>query len=78
MKPSAVHFSPATQHVTFSYPDAAIDTSIAGERLGALLVSYCITAGIPLPRYSVKAVRVDAGAIIVMCRTHFNDPPPIQ
>jgi hypothetical protein len=75
MRPCAVRFSPATQQVTFSYAGVAHEVTIAGERLGALLVSYCIKARIPLPRYSDKAVRVGAGTIIIICTSQYNASP---
>ena len=78
IEPREVHFVPASQQVSFSYPNRACDVSIAGERLGALLVSYLVRARIPLPRYREKTVRVEAGAIVILCTTHYNDPPPVQ
>jgi hypothetical protein len=64
--------------VAFFYAHEARAEIVAGEHLGALLVSYCIKARIPLPRHSDKCVRVQASAIVVVCITHYNDPPQMQ
>ena len=77
-EPRGVLFDASNQQVVFSYSNEAHNVSVAGERLGALLVSYCIRSRIPLPRYSEKTVRVDADRISIMCATHYHDPPRVS
>ena len=77
-EPRGVFFDATNQRVVFSYSNEAHDVGVAGERLGVLLVSYCIRARIPLPRYSEKIARVEESRIIIICNTHYHDPPPVR
>lgn len=38
--------------------ETAADHVIAGPRLGAMLIGYCIGAGVPLPNLAAKTMRV--------------------
>jgi hypothetical protein len=46
-------------------------TRLTAERLGALLISYCVRTRIPIPRRADKGVRIEAGAAILTFTLHY-------
>jgi hypothetical protein len=77
LKPTGVGFDPNGNLITFSYGrNPAVQVS--ADRLGALLVSYCIRARIPLPRLPDKEVRVTADAVVIVIRTQYSGTPSIR
>jgi hypothetical protein len=40
-------------------------TRLTAERLGALLISYCVRTRIPIPRQAEKSVRIEADSVIL-------------
>ena len=48
---------------------------ISAEALGALLVSYCIRARIPMPRRADKGIRIEANCVILAFRTQYAEAP---
>ena len=75
LKPSAVAFDAQGNRITFRYADHdAVEVTAA--HLGALLMSYCIRAHIPLPRLPDKQVRVTPDAVVIVFRTNYSDAPP--
>jgi hypothetical protein len=73
-RPTSVDFNPAAGGIILNYEGKATDI-ISAERLGALLVSYCIRARIPLPKLAEKSVRIQANAVVVAFSTHYSDVP---
>jgi hypothetical protein len=49
---------------------------LAAEPLGALLVSYCIRARIPMPRRADKGIRINAKSVILAFRSRYDEAPP--
>jgi hypothetical protein len=68
-------FDPAGNRVVCQY-DGLAPAALSAERLGALLVSYCIRARIPLPHLPDKAIRIGAGSVVLEFVTHYADVPP--
>ena len=48
---------------------------VAAEPLGAMLVSYCIRARIPMPLRADKRIRIEADAVILFFRTIWAKAP---
>jgi N-acetylmuramic acid 6-phosphate (MurNAc-6-P) etherase len=42
--------------------------------VGAMLVSYCIRARIPIARLADKDVRIEAGSVVLAFSTRLADP----
>jgi hypothetical protein len=74
-KPTGVEFDPRGGRVVFSYDERTVQVS-AGH-LGALLVSYCIRARIPLPRLPAKEISITASAVVIVFQTLFLDAPAV-
>jgi hypothetical protein len=75
--PNDVRFDPKQGTVGFLYGSAQSQRSIylTAEVVGALLVSYCIRARIPMPRKASKGVRVEGMSVILAFRTVFSPVP---
>jgi hypothetical protein len=48
---------------------------LRAEALGALLISYCNRAGMPLPRHADKGVRVEREHVVLVCTLRPDEPP---
>ena len=77
LPPSGVRFHPRDGRIDLVYgsSQSARAISIGAEALGALLVSYCIRARIPMPRAADKGIRVERASVILAFRSTYNDPP---
>ncbi len=76
LKPAGVAFDTQANRITFRYADhAAVEVTAA--HLGALLMSYCLRARIPLPRLPDKQVRVTPEAVVIAFRTLYSDAPAV-
>ncbi|HEX4171952.1 MAG TPA: hypothetical protein VHY82_05685 [Acetobacteraceae bacterium] len=73
-RPSSVEFNPVDSGIILTYDGQASDI-ITAERLGALLVSYCIRARIPLPKLADKSVRIGANSVVVVFTTYYSEVP---
>lgn len=75
--PAGVRFFPADRMIDALYGrnDTLWAARIPAESLGALLISYCIRARIPMPRVAEKRVRVEADRIILEFLTRFSRVP---
>jgi hypothetical protein len=73
-RPVRVEFDPAGSRIVLGYDGAGTDI-ITAERLGALLVSYCVRARVPLPRLAEKSVRIEANSVVVGFTTYFSEVP---
>jgi hypothetical protein len=49
--------------------------ALRAEALGALLISYCNRAGMPLPRHSDKGVRVEREHVVLVCTLRLDELP---
>ena len=73
-RPTSVDFDPEGHRIICRY-DTLEPAALADDRLGALLVSYCIRSKILLPRLPQKTVRVMAGAVVIEFSTHYAGIP---
>jgi hypothetical protein len=75
--PTGVRLYPHEGRVDFLYGTAPAGQAVrlAAEPLGAVLVSYCIRARIPMPRNADKGIRIEADAVILSFRTVFARAP---
>jgi hypothetical protein len=48
---------------------------LRAESLGALLISYCNRAGMPMPRYADKGVRLERERVVLVFTLRLDDPP---
>jgi hypothetical protein len=48
---------------------------LRAEALGALLISYCNRAGMPMPRHSDKGIRVEREHVVLVFTLRLDDPP---
>jgi hypothetical protein len=65
LKPSGVDFSPHNREIIFLYGEGHPAVMLTAEHLGALLVSYCVKAHIPLPRLPDKVIRVEPSTMVL-------------
>jgi hypothetical protein len=77
LPPVGVRFYPkdAKVDVLYGTKDAPRAVSISAGTLGALLVSYCIRARIPMPRKSDKGIRIESHSVILAFRTKYDEAP---
>ena len=69
--PSNVTFDVEEGGVAFLYPDEEEPVVIGSNALAALLISYCMSAGIRIPRQLDREVRVDPKAVVFVCTTSY-------
>jgi hypothetical protein len=67
--PSNITFDVEERGVAFLYPDEEEPVVIGSNALAALLISYCMSAGIRIPRQLDREVRVDPKAVVFVCTT---------
>jgi hypothetical protein len=48
---------------------------LRAESLGALLVSYCNRAGMPMPRYADKGIRLERERVVLVFTLRLDDLP---
>jgi hypothetical protein len=67
MAPTSVRCNPVDGHVEVIYGvlSAARVFAVRAEALGAILISYCNRAGMPMPRGADKGIRVERDTIVV-------------
>jgi hypothetical protein len=77
MRPTGIRCYPRDGQVDVLYgsPEAPQAIRLEAEALGALLVSYCIRARIPMPRHADKGVRIEANAVVLAFRTAYTEAP---
>ena len=49
--------------------------ALRAEALGALLISYCNRAGMPMPRHADKGVRVEREHVVLVFTLRLDEPP---
>jgi len=79
-RPIGVRFHPANESIELLFDNAETveATQLRAEALGALLVSHCMNVGIPIPRSAVKAVRIDAAAVVLNFTSRLGEALPIN
>jgi hypothetical protein len=76
LRPISIGFEPQQHQIRVAYEaHAHPEVVVAAERLGALLVSYCVRIRIPIPRLADKDLRIEAGSVVLAFSTHLADPP---
>ena len=77
LTPQGVRCNPAegTVEVTYGELTSTRVFVLRAEALGAILISYCSRAGMPIPRHADKAVRVDREQVVVVLTQHMVPPP---
>jgi hypothetical protein len=78
LRPTGVRFYPEEARIDVLYGpnDAPRAVSFPAVALGALLISYCIRARIPIPRNTLKGIRIDGRSVTLAFRTGYNEMPP--
>ena len=79
LPPRDARFYPKEGEVDFLYGSAQAPRAVRvrAEVVGALLVSYCIRAKVPMPRKADKGVRIEANTVILAFRTRFSQAPNV-
>jgi hypothetical protein len=77
MVPTGVRCNPAAGciEVVYGTLTATRVFALRAEALGALLISYCNRAGMPLPRRSDKGIRVEREHVVLVFTLRLNEPP---
>jgi hypothetical protein len=79
--PQAVRCNPADGLLEVTYVDLTSTRvfMLRADTLGAILISYCHRAGMPLPRSADKAVRIEPEHIVVVFNLRLpNEKQPRQ
>jgi hypothetical protein len=76
LRPIHISFSPQVHEIRVEYETHAA-VSVASDRLGALLVAYCVRAHIPISRRADKDIRIEAGSVFLTFAIHFPDVPAL-
>jgi hypothetical protein len=78
LTPQAVQCHPVegTVEVTYGEQTATSVFVLAAEALGAILISYCNRAGIPMPRNSDKSVRIEREHVVIIFTLRMSEAPP--
>ena len=77
LQPTSIRFYPGEGHIDVIYGSGQTQQAVrlAAEPLGALLVSYCIRARIPMPRKADKGIRIGAGVAVLAFTTRYAELP---
>lgn len=77
LQPSAVRCKPSEGCVEVKYGTLTATRIFAlrAEALGALLVSYCNRAGMPMPRNADKGIRVERGNVVLVFTLRLSEAP---
>ncbi len=78
LTPEAVRCRPELGHVEVVYGTLTKLRVFAlrAEPLGAILVSYCNRAGMPMPRLADKAIRVERNHVVLVLTLRLEAVPP--
>jgi hypothetical protein len=72
LRPVSVGFDPQAQQIHLGYETHSA-VFLSAAHIGALLVSYCVRARIPMIRRADKDIRIEAGSVVIVFTTHFAD-----
>ena len=75
--PREVMFNAQAQEVSFVYTEEEQPVVIGSSALAALLISYCMSASIKIPRQLDREMRVGQDAVVFICSTSYIVPPPV-
>jgi hypothetical protein len=77
LTPNVVRCNPpdGTVEVTYGELTSTRVFVLRAEALGAILISYCNRAGMPMPRSADKAVRIDREQVVVVFSLHLPGAP---
>ncbi len=70
---SDIILNPSAKSATFKFVGAEI--TLGFEKLGALLLSYCIRAGIRIPRSGERTVLVECATITLLIQKDYKITP---
>jgi hypothetical protein len=73
--PNGARFDPSASEVVLLYDDNKETVAIPTASLAALLIGYCMRAGIRVPRHLKRSVRVDRDAVVLVFSTTYPTPP---
>ena len=71
--PRDITFDVQTQAISFFYGFNGAPASIRSSALAALLIAYCVGAGIKIPRHIDREMRVEQDAVVITCSTSYMD-----
>jgi len=72
--PKDVTFNAQQHEIAFVYADEEQPIVIGSSALAALLISYCMSAGIKIPRKLDREIRVDGNTVVFICTTAYTIP----
>jgi hypothetical protein len=72
--PKSVHFDPGASKVVLLYSGTGVSAALETGQLGALLIAYCMRAGIKVPRHGSRAIRVERHAAVLVFSTVHEVP----
>jgi hypothetical protein len=74
-KPTNIVLNPSAHSATFEFVGTAV--TLQRDKLGALLISYCIRSGIKVPRNGQRIVHIGPTTVTLVFRQEFwNAPVP--
>jgi len=76
LMPQAVRCNPTEGAIEVTYGELTSTRvfMLRAEAVGAILIAYCNRAGMPVPRYADKAVRIDREQVVVVFTLHTPFP----
>jgi hypothetical protein len=77
--PQGTRCNPGESSIEVTYVDLTSTRvfMLRADALGAILISYCHRAGMPIPRTADKAVRIEPERVLVVFTSHLpNEKPP--
>ena len=77
MTPTGARSDPANGFIEVIYGTLTTTRVFAlrAEALGALLISYCNRAGMPIPRHADKAIRLERGHVVLVLTLRLDVAP---
>lgn len=77
LTPHSVRCHPTDGSVAVTYGEltAMRVFMLRAEAVGAILIAYCNRAGMPMPRHTDKAVRIEREHVVVMFTLRLSGPP---
>lgn len=75
MPPEGTRFEPQAGKITLLYGVHGQPVSVQHGPLSALLIAYCMRAGIRIPRKLERSLRVDRGSVALVFEENHSVPP---
>ncbi len=78
--PQGARCNPGESSVEVTYVDLTSTRvfMLRADALGAILISYCHRAGMPIPRTADKSVRIEPERVLVVFTSHLSNEKPPQ